>query len=92
MIRCSDETLYTGITNNLQRRWQQHAGRQGAKYFRGRTPVEVVYLEPGHDRGSASRREASIKKLQRAEKERLICSPQNLLHTNSNPEVKDVSL
>lgn len=92
MIRCSDATLYTGITNNLERRWRQHAGRQGAKYFRGRRPVQVVYLEPVHDRSSASRREAMIKKLQRAEKERLIRSPHNLLHnTTGNMEVNDVA-
>jgi putative endonuclease len=87
MIRCSDATLYTGITNNLRRRWQQHAGQRGARYFRGRTPVEIVYLEPGHDRSSASRREADIKKLQRADKERLIRSRQNLLHSTTEPEV-----
>jgi putative endonuclease len=87
MIRCSDATLYTGITNNLQRRWRQHAGQRGARYFRGRAPVEIVYLEPGHDRRSASRREADIKKLQRAEKEHLIRSQQNLLHTVTDPEV-----
>jgi putative endonuclease len=90
MIRCSDETLYTGITTDLERRWRQHAGRQGARYFRGRSPVEVVYLEPGHDRSSASRREADIKKLQRADKERLIRSPHNLLPTGGNLEVNDV--
>jgi putative endonuclease len=92
MIRCSDASLYTGITNDLQRRWRQHSGdRGGAKYFRGRQPVAVVYLEHGHDRSSASRREAEIKKLQRADKEYLIRSPHNLLHTNSNREVNDVS-
>ncbi len=90
MIRCSDATLYTGITNNLERRWQQHASRRGARYFRGRMPVEVVYLEPGHDRSSASRREAAIKKLQRVDKERLIRSSQNLLDTTSHQEISNV--
>lgn len=91
MIRCSDATLYTGITNNLERRWRQHADRQGAKYFRGRRPLEVVYLEPGHDRSSASRREATIKRLQRAEKERLIRSPHNQLYnTTAKTEVNHV--
>jgi putative endonuclease len=87
MIRCSDETLYTGITNNLERRWLQHGNRRGARYFRGRTPVEIVYLEPGHDRSSATRREAAIKKLQRVDKERLIRSCQNLLHSTADREV-----
>lgn len=77
IIRCSDESLYTGITNDLGRRWRQHAGRKGAKYFRGRKPVEIVYLESRHDRGSASRREAAIKKLQRRAKEALIQSGRN---------------
>ena len=90
MIRCSDETLYTGITNNLERRWQQHASQRGARYFRGRTPVEIVYLEPGHDRSSASRREAAIKKLQRVDKELLIRSWQNPLHSNTAREVCNV--
>ena len=47
IIRCSDQSLYTGITNNVERRWRQHATRRGAKYFRGREPLEIVYLEPG---------------------------------------------
>ena len=88
MIRCSDRSLYTGITTDMERRWRQHADRRGARYFRGRRPLEIVYLEPGHDRSSASRREAAIKKLQRADKERLIRSPHNLLHTL---EVDDVT-
>ena len=68
IIRCSDDTLYTGITNNLERRLSQHATQRGAKYFRGRQPREVVYVEKGHDRSSASKREAEIKKLSRDEK------------------------
>ena len=90
IIRCSDQSLYTGITNNVERRWRQHANRRGAKYFRGREPLEIVYLEPGHDRGSASRREADIKKLQRVEKERLIRSRHNQLHTLTGTEVEHV--
>lgn len=90
IIRCSDQSLYTGITNNVERRWRQHAARRGAKYFRGREPLEIVYLEPGHDRGSATRREADIKKLQRVEKERLIRSRRNQLHTLTGSEVEHV--
>ncbi len=77
IIHCSDDTLYTGITNNLERRMQQHATQRGAKYFRGRQPQKVVYLENGHDRSSASKREAAIKKLNREEKQRLIFSEIN---------------
>lgn len=79
IILCSDGTLYTGITNNLERRMQQHASNQGAKYFRGREPKELVYLENGHDRSSASQREAEIKKLRRGEKESLLGSSLNRL-------------
>ncbi len=74
MILCSDSTLYTGITTDLQRRFDQHASGRGAKYFRGRKPVEVVYLEGGHSRSSAGKREVEIKTLTRAEKFVLISS------------------
>jgi len=79
IILCSDATLYTGITNDLARRYRQHADCRGARYFRGRRPVEVVYLESGHSRGSASRREAAIKKLPRGDKINLLNSPMNEL-------------
>ena len=72
IILCSDKTLYTGITTDVERRFAQHRDGTGAKYFRGRTPQKFVYLEPGHDRSSASRREAVIKKMSRAEKLQLI--------------------
>jgi putative endonuclease len=55
----------------------QHAGQRGAKYFRGRQPEQLVYLESGHDRSTASQREAAIKKLRRIDKERLIQSEHN---------------
>jgi putative endonuclease len=83
IILCSDATLYTGITNDPARRFMQHAGRRGARYFRGRRPVQVVYLESGHDRGSASRREAVIKKLPRRDKIDLLGSPLNELAGNA---------
>ena len=72
IILCSDDTLYTGITTDLQRRFAQHASGQGAKYFRGRQPARVVYLESGHSRSSAGRRELEIKALARSEKQTLI--------------------
>jgi putative endonuclease len=79
IILCSDGTLYTGISSDPERRFAQHDGRRGARYFRGRCPVRLVYLEGGHDRGSASRREAAIKKLPRREKLKLLGSPLNQL-------------
>lgn len=77
IILCTDKSLYTGISNDVDRRLSQHASQRGAKYFRGRQPVRVVYLESGHTRSSASQREAVIKKMQRTDKERLIGSPDN---------------
>nr|WP_320049162.1 GIY-YIG nuclease family protein [uncultured Desulfuromonas sp.] len=68
IIRCSDNSLYTGITTDLERRFAQHASGCGARYFRGHKPVEIVYHESGHSRSSASRREAAIKKLKTTEK------------------------
>lgn len=72
IIRCTDNSLYTGITLDIDRRIAQHGGTRGAKYFRGKRPAQVVFLEGGHTRSSASRREATIKKLRRAAKLRLI--------------------
>ena len=69
MIECGDGSLYTGITTGIARRFREHReGRRGARYLRARVPVAVVYLERGHDRGSALRREAAIKRLDRSEK------------------------
>ncbi len=75
ILRCSDGSLYTGITTDLARRFTQHAGgrsRAGAKYTAARKPVayECAFLSP--DRSSASRLEAQIKKLTRAQKLHLI--------------------
>jgi len=77
MILCSDDTFYTGITTNLQRRFEQHAAGKGAKYFRGRQPLQVVYQESGHTRSSATSRELEIKTLARTDKSILIFSKQN---------------
>ena len=77
MILCSDDTLYTGITTDFQRRFEEHASGRGAKYFRGRQPVAMVYRESGHTRSTAGRREAEIKTLTRAEKRLLISSGRN---------------
>ena len=77
IILCSDDSLYTGITTDVERRFAQHAGRGGANYFRGRRPKQLVYLESAHSRSTASRREAAIKKLRRPDKQRLIRSEKN---------------
>jgi putative endonuclease len=81
ILLCTDNSLYTGISNNVGARMLQHANERGAKYFRGRKPRRVVYLETGHTRSSASRREAQIKKMRRAQKDRLIASRVNEVAT-----------
>ena len=73
IVRANDRSLYTGISTDVERRFEEHLkGKQGAKYFHGRKPVAVVYREDGHSRGSASRREAAIKKMSREQKMALI--------------------
>ena len=110
MIRCDDDTLYTGITTDMVRRWNEHSGElsvdrlgsgqckeaaneakplrqitassnRGAKFFRGRKPLQLAYIESGHNRSSASRREAAIKRLSRALKLQLLTADHNELHT-----------
>ncbi len=72
MLRCSDGSLYTGITTDIERRMREHRTGRGAKYFRGRTPHKLVLLESCANRSEASRREAQIKALSRRQKEQLI--------------------
>lgn len=72
MIECSDGSLYTGIATDVERRFRQHANGQGAKYFRRCRPWRIVYIESGHDRSSAGRRETVIKALSRQKKLALI--------------------
>jgi putative endonuclease len=80
IILCSDKSLYTGITTDVTRRLLQHAAGQGAKYFRGRRPEKVLYLETGHTRSSASRREAEIKSLTHSGKCLLAAMVRNEAH------------
>jgi putative endonuclease len=68
MLRCSDRTLYTGITADLEVRLAAHRDGTASKYTRVRLPVRLVYQEPHPDRSSASKREAAIKKLSRSAK------------------------
>jgi putative endonuclease len=72
VIEASDNSLYTGITTDLERRFQQHLNGSGAKYFYGRKPIKIVYTESYENRSNASVREAAIKKLSRSQKEKLI--------------------
>ena len=68
ILRCSDDSLYTGWTNNLEKRIKAHSNGKGAKYTKARLPVELVYFEEFEDKIEAMRREYAIKKLTRKEK------------------------
>ncbi len=72
ILKCRDDSYYTGITNDLDKRIIDHTAGIGAKYTRGRGPFELIYTEPCEDRSSASKREFFIKKLARRQKEALI--------------------
>lgn len=76
ILKCKDNSLYTGYTTNLYRRFRMHSLGKGAKYTRGRRPVKLVYYEKFNDKISAQKREYAIKQLTRDKK--------NLLIENSN--------
>ena len=72
MLRCNDDSLYTGYTNDIKRRECVHNEGKGAKYTRSRLPVHVVYHEECEDKSQALKREAALKQLTKAQKEALI--------------------
>ena len=72
MIECGDHTLYTGLTDDLDRRFRAHSEGKGAKYTRGRGPLILRYREECGSHSAALRRECAVKKLSRQEKLRLI--------------------
>jgi len=73
MLRCADNSLYTGITTDLDRRLDEHNGKKSlTRYTRVRQPVQLVYKEVSNSRSSASQREAQIKKLSKAQKEEML--------------------
>lgn len=79
ILRCGDGSLYTGITTDVPRRLEAHRSGKGAKYTRGRGPLEVVYCEACADHSHALKRELAVKALPREAKEKLI-------EQNGNPE------
>lgn len=72
ILRCGDESLYTGWTNDLEKRFAAHSAGKGCKYTRARLPVELVYYEEHETKEEAMRREWQIKQLTRMEKLALI--------------------
>ena len=72
VLRCADDSLYTGYTTDVERRVAEHDSGEGAKYTRGRTPVELVHVESFDSQSAAMSREYEIKQLSRSEKESLV--------------------
>lgn len=72
IVRCSDQTLYTGISIDVQKRLNSHNRGKGAKYTQSRLPVFLVYTEISLDKSTALKREIQIKRLSKAKKEELI--------------------
>jgi putative endonuclease len=74
ILKCSDGSLYTGWTNDIVKRLEAHRSGKGAKYTKGRGPLELVYLERWDTKSEAMRREAYIKSLSKAQKLDLLAS------------------
>ena len=72
LLRCADDTLYCGVTNNLDKRIAAHTAGTAAKYTRARRPVELVFMQDCSDKSTALKREMEIKNLSRTEKLALI--------------------
>ena len=72
ILRCKDGSLYTGITTDVEKRLEAHRTGRGAKYTRGRAPLELVYREECGDHSAALKREAEIKRLPREEKLKIV--------------------
>lgn len=72
MLRLNDDSLYTGITKDLERRLEQHREGNGSKYVRSRLPLKLVYTEEKKDKSSALKREVEIKNWNKSKKEKLV--------------------
>ena len=72
MVKCNDNSVYTGISNNLKKRLDTHAKGNGSKYVRARLPIKLIYFEECQSRSKAIKREIEIKKLDKKNKELLV--------------------
>jgi putative endonuclease len=94
LVRCADGTLYTGVTTDVERRFEQHERGEGrgAKYLRGRAPLDLVLEHEVGEQGDALRLEARIKKLSRPRKETLIRNSdaldEMLAHADRQPRAR----
>lgn len=82
LVRCNGGQLYTGITTDVARRFAEHEAGTGAKFLRGKGPLELVFSQPIGDRSEALKSEIAVKRLSRVEKERLIVNG----HYRGKPE------
>ncbi len=90
MVRCADKSLYTGWTNDLEKRIAAHNAGKGAKYTKSRLPVELVYYEAFATKQEAMSREWHLKKLTRAQKEMLVKEKNSRADKNEVPDEKQV--
>lgn len=74
MLRCSDGSLYTGITTDVSARFEAHRTGKGAKYTRSHTPTQIAYIEVCGDHSTALKREIAVKKLTKEQKEALVAA------------------
>ena len=89
LLRCRDGSLYTGITNDLDRRLKAHAAGKASRYTRSRLPVTLAYSEPQPSKSAALKREAAIKRLQKCGKERFLAGPKSrTINNNQNHPTK----
>lgn len=77
ILRCRDNTLYTGITVDVEKRFAAHSAGRGAKYTRGRGPLELVYRERCGTHSDALKRERIVKSMRRSQKEKMIFDAEN---------------
>lgn len=91
ILKCSDNTLYTGWTNNLEKRLAAHNSGTASKCTRSRRPVTLVYYEEFESKEEAMRREYAIKQLSAEQKRKLLDSSKNLLHSSQTSEIPTVN-
>lgn len=91
LIRCGQGQLYTGISNDVERRFEQHKQGRGAKFTRGRGPLHLEFFQEVGDRSLASRLEWRIKKLHRRDKERLIVGDLQLQELSISTDSQDLA-
>lgn len=92
LVRCPDQSLYTGITTDVESRFASHCAGTGAKYLRGRSPLSVVFSQAVGDRSLASKLEYRVKRLAKADKERLATGELELLGLLGEDQEKNSAL